>query len=122
MFPEGRRGEGTHLGPAQRGVGILAERTGASVVPVYHQGAGEVLPRGARLPRWAPLTVLFGRPLSAPRGLEGDRGRAEEWSRQLMKEIAALRESSGCGKESRWDERRGPMDVTESLQRRRTVV
>ena len=121
MFPEGRRGDGVHLGAAQRGGGILAERTGVPVVPVYHQGTGEVLPRGAWRPRWAPLTVLFGPPLRSSDQDGGPQG-VEELSRRVMEAIAALREKGMRGQDARCHEGRDTMNVTESLQRRRTLV
>jgi 1-acyl-sn-glycerol-3-phosphate acyltransferase len=100
MFPEGTRGDGRTLGPAKSGLGLVAARSGACVVPVFHWGSERVLPRGARWLRRAPLRLRFGPPLrfqgGATPGAGGNRGRAhrdavEAFGRQLMEAIAALR-------------------------------
>ncbi len=97
MFPEGTRGDGRTLGPAKSGVGVVAVRSGASVVPVFHWGSERVLPRGARWFRRAPLRIRFGPPLrfgaSGSRGTGNrvDREAVEAFGRQLMEAIALLR-------------------------------
>lgn len=89
VFPEGTRGTEGTLGAARPGAGLLAVRSGAPVVPVYVQGTGRVLPRGATRPRRAPVTVAFGPPLSFPQG----RGRAryQDASERIMAAIARLK-------------------------------
>jgi len=47
VFPEGTRGAEGRLGPAHAGAGMLAALSGAPVLPVYIQGSGRALPRGA---------------------------------------------------------------------------
>ncbi|MEM4408159.1 MAG: lysophospholipid acyltransferase family protein [Candidatus Caldarchaeum sp.] len=64
MFPEGRRGDGNVLGPAQKGVALLAERTGAVVVPMGLCHTVKVLPKGAKVPRRHLMRVVIGEPLS----------------------------------------------------------
>ena len=94
MFPEGTRGDGRRLGPAKSGIAVVAARSGATVVPVFHWGSERVLPRGARLFRRVPLRVRFGPPLRFGAGGAGeraDREAAEAFGRQLMEAIAALR-------------------------------
>jgi len=89
VFPEGTRGTEGTLGPARPGAGLLAMLSGAPVVPVYIQGTGRVLPRGATWPRRAPVTVTFGPPLSFPR--ERGRARYQEASDRIMAAIARLK-------------------------------
>ncbi len=97
MFPEGTRRDGQTLGPARSGIGVVAARSGAPVVPVFHWGSEKVLPRGARWFRRVPLRVRFGPPLRFGAGEAGgardraDREAAEAFGRQLMEAIAALR-------------------------------
>lgn len=94
MFPEGTRGDGQRLGPAKSGIAVVAARSGAAVVPVFHWGSERVLPRGARWFRRVPLRVRFGPPLQFGAGGAGeraDREAVEAFGRQLMKAIAALR-------------------------------
>jgi 1-acyl-sn-glycerol-3-phosphate acyltransferase len=97
IFPEGTRGDGQTLGPAKSGIGVVAARSGAAVVPVYHWGSERILPRGARRFRRAPLRIRFGPALrfraggAASAGERVDRAAAEAFGRQLMEAIAALR-------------------------------
>lgn len=97
IFPEGTRGDGQTLGPAKSGIGVLAARSGACVVPVFHWGSERILPRGARWFRRAPLRIRFGPPLRFRNGGAAgnrepvDRAAAEAFGRQLMEAIAALR-------------------------------
>ncbi len=93
VFPEGTRGtEGGPLGRGRAGAGMLAALSEAPVVPVYIQGTGRVLPRGAKRLRLAPVTVRYGPPLVfGPR--EGRRGKAryQEISDQIMAAIGRLK-------------------------------
>lgn len=94
MFPEGTRGDGRTLGPAKAGIAVVAARSGVPVVPVFHWGAEQVLPRGGRRLRRVPLRVRFGPPLRFAGGARADREAVETFGRQLMEAIAALRPST----------------------------
>ena len=65
IFPEGTRGEGfDRIGQLKAGVARLAaDFPQAPVVPVWLEGAGRVLPKGARLPVPMNCTVVVGEPL-----------------------------------------------------------
>lgn len=63
VFPEGTRGRPEELGALKSGLSRLARETGAPVVPVWLQGAGRILPRGARVPVPFTCTMLVGEPL-----------------------------------------------------------
>lgn len=63
LFPEGTRGDGKTLQRAKPGIAIIAERSGAPLIPVYLHGAEKVLPRGSRWFRLHPVTVGFGVPV-----------------------------------------------------------
>jgi 1-acyl-sn-glycerol-3-phosphate acyltransferase len=66
LFPEGTRSTDGRLGRFKPGVGVLAAR-GATVVPIGIAGARAVFPKGARLPRRAPVSIVVGEPArSAP--------------------------------------------------------
>jgi 1-acyl-sn-glycerol-3-phosphate acyltransferase len=45
------------------GVARLARRAGAPVLPAYIDGTFEAMPRTRRLPRPAPVRVIFGAPI-----------------------------------------------------------
>lgn len=91
IFPEGTRGDGRHLGPSKSGIGVIAARSGAPVIPVFHWGTERILPRGTRRIRWAPLRVRFGPPLRFPGDGHASREALEVFGSQLMVAIAALR-------------------------------
>lgn len=85
LFPEGTRSVTGELQPFQRGIGHLAQETGAPVIPVYVGGSHRIMPKGQALPLPAPAWVRIGRPLQMERG-EGSRAftaRVEEAVRQL---------------------------------------
>ncbi len=68
IFPEGRRRETGRIDTFQPGIGMLASRMRAPVVPVRIDGVDRVLPVGARWARPGRVRVAFGDPIRA----EGD--------------------------------------------------
>ena len=69
VFPEGTRGSGT-LEDVSDGLAYLALHSGAAVVPIAILVTAEAMPKGRR-PHWrAPVSVVFGRPVTLD--LEGD--------------------------------------------------
>jgi 1-acyl-sn-glycerol-3-phosphate acyltransferase len=63
VFPEGTRSANGGLQAAQDGVGALALRTNAPIVPLGIAGSYRVWPRGQKLPRpGGHMTVRVGRP------------------------------------------------------------
>lgn len=65
LFPEGTRGDGEALAEMKGGVARLAAAfPQAPVVPVWLQGAGRVLPKGALIPVPMNCTVLVGEPMA----------------------------------------------------------
>lgn len=92
MFPEGTRGDGVELRPAKPGIGLIAARTSAPVVPVLHLGTEKVLPRGAWFPRPYRIVIKFGAPLRFAEGQIGKRqDQVELFSQTIMEKIAALK-------------------------------
>ena len=63
LFPEGTRTLRAAERKVQAGVGLMAIKSRAPVVPVYIQGSDQALPPGAKWPRRKRITVRFGRPL-----------------------------------------------------------
>jgi 1-acyl-sn-glycerol-3-phosphate acyltransferase len=69
LFPEGGRSASGVLAPFKDGIGLLVTDLGVHVLPVHVDGAHEILPKGARLPRRrGRVTVRFGPPLAMPAG------------------------------------------------------
>ncbi|MBI2883123.1 MAG: 1-acyl-sn-glycerol-3-phosphate acyltransferase [Candidatus Methylomirabilis oxyfera] len=106
IFPEGTRGDGVDLRPAKPGIGLIAARTGAPVIPTFHRGTGKVFPRGAWLPRPYRITVKFGAPcLFAQKQAEREQDQVVMFSQTIMEKIAALKIRSESGSRSREDNR-----------------
>jgi 1-acyl-sn-glycerol-3-phosphate acyltransferase len=89
IFPEGTRGQSTdELGPMKAGVARLAAAyPQAPVTPVWIEGAGRVLPKGAFLPAPMNCTVLVGAPIA----WTGDR---DSFMEALRASLEALRKSA----------------------------
>lgn len=65
IFPEGTRGSREEMAPLKGGVTRLLEvYPQAPVIPVWIQGAGRVLPKGARVPVPMNCCVLVGEPMA----------------------------------------------------------
>lgn len=64
LFPEGTRGDGVTMQPILRGIGMLAKKTNAKIVPVALIGTKERLPKGVSRPRWCRVTVVYGVPFT----------------------------------------------------------
>lgn len=106
IFPEGTRGDGVNLRPAKPGIGLIAARTGAPVIPTFHRGTGKVFPRGAWLPRPYRITVKFGAPCRfTQKQAEREQDQVVMFSQAIMEKIAALKIRSESGPRSRGDDR-----------------
>jgi 1-acyl-sn-glycerol-3-phosphate acyltransferase len=92
IFPEGSRTLDGRLREAKPGIGMIVAQTGCSVVPAYLEGTYEVLPAGAKWPRFYPITVRFGEPLTFSRSVHNDETKTfyKTVSRLVMEQIAAL--------------------------------
>lgn len=64
-FPEGQRTRDGLLGPFKSGIGLLVTHFDAPIVPVYIDGTYQSLPYENYLPKRVPVTIRFGKPLSA---------------------------------------------------------
>jgi 1-acyl-sn-glycerol-3-phosphate acyltransferase len=73
LFPEGTRSRNGELAAFKPGIGLVAARTGAPVIPARIDGLHSVLPPGRVRPRRGLVEVRFGEPL---RVLPGEDARA----------------------------------------------
>lgn len=94
IFPEGTRSVDGTLGAAQAGVTLIAHRTTAPVVPVFLDGTGKVLPRGAKMMKPAKVKLSFGRPLDLEhyRKVKSSREIRAKIGEVVMSSIAELRD------------------------------
>lgn len=99
FFPEGRLSQTGAPGEPQRGIGYLARRTGAPILPVGVAGAFRVWPRKARWFRRSDVRLLFGQPLrwSAPLtgSDEAQRSAERAFALHLMDRVRGLVENLG---------------------------
>ena len=78
IFPEGSRSPDGKLQPAQPGIGMIAAKTGAPIVPVRILGSFAILPRGSKLPKKLPVEIFVGPAFSLQLAeLRGSRNYAE---------------------------------------------
>jgi 1-acyl-sn-glycerol-3-phosphate acyltransferase len=68
IFPEGARSRTGELLPFKGGTAILALGQGIPVLPIYVQGASNILPPGSPKSNPAPVLVRIGKPFSFPQG------------------------------------------------------
>lgn len=94
VFPEGTRGSG-ELASIQHGIGYIALRAGAPIVPVVCTGTAVALPKGKALPKLrAPIEVVFGEPFTLdvagdPRARATIADAAEQIRARLLAHLAA---------------------------------
>lgn len=91
MYPEGARSPDARLTRAFSGVGFLARRSGAQVVPVAIWGSEDVLPKGRYMPSRARVDVVYGEPFTVPeRRPDGTRITNQQAADMVMARLAAL--------------------------------
>jgi len=93
IYPEGTRSLDGNLMPPKAGAGMIACKSGATVVPTRVFGTYEVFGRHHKLPRFGgPIHIVYGRPMTLA---EIDPGKDHperylEASRRIMARIAEL--------------------------------
>lgn len=68
VFPEGTRQSGDEVAGVFDGMSYLANKTGASIVPVGIAGTEAAMPSGARFPRRVRTAIVVAEPIAAPQG------------------------------------------------------
>ena len=93
LFPEGTRSTSDELLAPMPGVGFLADKSGAPVIPTYIHNSWRILPPGSAIVRPHKLYVCLGKPMRAPARAEGDARSAvhAEFAADVMRRISALR-------------------------------
>lgn len=66
LFPEGTRGAQKPEKKAQPGIGFLAVKSRAVVIPAYIRGSDKVLAPGKKFFKRAPITIWLGSPMQFP--------------------------------------------------------
>ncbi len=96
LFPEGTRSSDGKLQSPELGVGFIALKTGAPVIPVALIGTDRVLPSHSGRPHRHRSRIVFGQPMRFDDlGGSGDRAAMEEIGRRIMGAISDLQSRHG---------------------------
>ena len=95
MFPEGTRGDGVNLQSPERGMGLIAVKSGAPVIPTYIHGTSKMMPRGQSGFHRAKGGVVYGKPVD-PKHFSGKTA-GEEIGAAVMAAIEAMRDARQSG-------------------------
>ena len=92
VFPEGTRSPNGALQEAKDGIAILAQRTGAPILPIGVAGTNKFWPRGKNPQPGRPVSMRVGRPFSVALPEPGTDRRAAQHraTEQIMTRIAEL--------------------------------
>ena len=94
LFPEGTRSLDGQLGQGKPGAGMIAAMAGVPCVPIYIDGSGKAMPKGASMIRPHKIKVLFGEPFSLPQKSEGTSTKEyyQQCADEMMSRIAEVRD------------------------------
>jgi 1-acyl-sn-glycerol-3-phosphate acyltransferase len=92
IFPEGSRSEDGKLKHAKTGVAKIALLSRKPVLPVGIRGSYDIMPKGAKFPKFKRADIIIGKPLyfDSFYGKEKDYKTLELVTRKIMREIAKL--------------------------------
>ena len=91
IFVEGTRARSPGMKRAEAGVGFLARRSHAAILPVAVWGTERALSRGRMLPRRVPIHVRYGSPVAVEQFLaDGHRASDQALADEIANRIAAL--------------------------------
>ena len=92
VFPEGTRSPDGGLRDAELGIGLIALKSKAPIVPAVAIGTDKLLPPHAKRPHHHPVKIVYGEPLTFPDlyGIRESRKVLEEVGRRTMAAIADL--------------------------------
>ena len=96
MFPEGTRSTSGELLPAKRGVGYLAIKSGAPIIPTYVSGSFEVLSKMNKIPKIHKVKVYFGKKIELDPYLNKveEKKLYQEISDEIMRQIGLLEKTA----------------------------
>ncbi|MCE5294513.1 MAG: 1-acyl-sn-glycerol-3-phosphate acyltransferase [Chlamydiales bacterium] len=65
IFPEGTRSTDGELGQFKQGIGMLARKSGAAIIPTYIHNSNKAWPKGRKYPKLfaAKTACVFGKPI-----------------------------------------------------------
>ena len=63
MFPEGGRSRNGELGRFKQGAAYICLDTHSAAVPIYIEGAHQLMPKGSSMPKQGEVLIRFGAPI-----------------------------------------------------------
>jgi 1-acyl-sn-glycerol-3-phosphate acyltransferase len=75
FYPEGRRSEDGRLQRPKPGIGMVAVRAKAPIIPALIEGTGQILPKRSWRLRFHPVVIRFGPPLDPSQFEDIDQGK-----------------------------------------------
>ncbi len=90
LFPEGTRSKDGAIKEPKAGVGFVAAKSGAPVVPVFIKGSDKALPAHAMFIRLKHIEVMVGEPVWPDMFLKGGGYDYQALSREVMNRIAGF--------------------------------
>jgi 1-acyl-sn-glycerol-3-phosphate acyltransferase len=96
IFLEGGTSPDGRLQPPDLGAAMLAARANVPMLPIAIINADKLLPRRAKRPHFAHVTVAVGEPVYPPAEGKADRATLEAMSVEVMRRIAALMREHGA--------------------------
>lgn len=97
IFPEGGVSRDGRLQEGNPGIGFLAIKSGAPVIPAFISGTYKALPKGAKIPKISRITIIFGKPMTFENFNEHEKKKGiEEITKVIMEHIEKL---SFCDKQ-----------------------
>jgi len=94
VFPEGTRSTNGELGQeGGLGIGLLVEKTGAPVIPIYLVGTNKALPPGSKYKTGTPVRTYIGKRVdfSGAQRIKDRRKRYEFFTKRVMKAISEVK-------------------------------
>lgn len=94
LFPEGTRNASDEFLEGKPGVGMVALKSMAIVVPGFIKGSDKILPRGAKFLRRGQISIRFGPPVNVDDLRQGEYTKEKyiEAVRRIMEGIGKIRE------------------------------
>ncbi len=99
VFPEGTRSETGQMKQPEAGIGFLAAKSSAHVVPVYIRGSYDAYPKGAKFFKMKPVDVYYGKPFipAEDNSLMDSPDPYAATSREIMARIQAIKTAVDAG-------------------------
>ena len=90
IFPEGGVSKEGRLQEGNPGIGFLAMKSGAPIIPAFISGTYEALPKGAKIPKISKIKVTFGKPMRFGNNRFIEKQNVLEITKQIMEQIERL--------------------------------